>query len=210
MSQNEKGLNILICGSQKFSDESFVFGMMDQIFKAYDGKIETVFTSKFSGSCEFVRNWIATTNESIQEFNNYKLEEWKNTYGSVKGFIPQKQINASDCTFDMHLAKENISLYEELDIPDFIIQNDPFFQKGKELLMSNSIQMILAFPNPEGVLGASTQNIHRFAKLAQIDNCFFDCSKAYKEINALKQEKLIQLQQENHTGFNNRHPGKKF
>lgn len=210
MSQNEKGLNILICGSQKFSDESFVFGMMDQIFRAYDGKIDTVFTSQFSGSCEYVRNWVAVTNESIEEFNASRLEDWKNTYGSAKGFVPHALINASDCTFDMHLAKENISLYEELDIPEFIIQNDPFFQKGKELLMQNSIQMILAFPNPEGVLGASTQNIHRFAKLAQLESCFFDCSQAYQKIHAHKQEKLIQIEKENHTGFANRHPGKKI
>jgi len=210
MSQNEKGLNILICGSEKFSDESFVFGMMDQIFRAYEGNIETVYTSKFSGSCEFVRNWVSSTNESIEKLNVHLLDEFKKTYGTTKGFVPHKYIQASDCTFDMHLAKENISLYEELDIPEFIIQNDPFFQKGKELLMQNHIQMILAFPNPEGVLGASTQNIQRFAKLAHIDNCFFDCSKAYKEITNLRQEKLNQMQNENHTGFSNRHPGKKF
>lgn len=201
MSQNEKGLNILICGSQKFSDESFVFGMMDQIYKAYNGRIDSVLTSKFSGSCEYVRKWVDNTNEAIKEFSQlHKI-----------GFQPGL-INSLDCTFDMHLEKENISLYEDLDIPEFIIQNDPFFQKGKELLIEKNVNLILAFPNKEGILGPSTENIRRFAKLADLDKTFFDCSQAYKEIHNLRNETLIQIDkvEQNNTGFVNRHPGKKI
>lgn len=200
MSQN-KGLNILICGSQKFSDESFVFGMMDQIYKAYNGRIDTIATSKFSGSCEYVRKWIANTNEAIKEFSTLNKNGFQ--HGLIKGL---------DCTFDMHLEKENISLYEELNIPEFIIQNDPFFQKGKELLIEKNINLILAFPNKEGILGASTENIRRFAKLANLEQTFFDCSQAYKEINNLRNETLIQLDkvEKTNTGFVNRHPGKKI
>ncbi len=200
---NEKGLNILICGSQKFSDESFVFGMMDQIYKAYNGRIDSVLTSKFSGSCEFVRKWVANTNEAIQEFSTLN----KNGFQSAPSLI-----NSLDCTFDMHLEKENNSLYEDINIPEFIIQNDPFFQKGKELLIARNVNMILAFPNKEGVLGPSTQNIRRFAKLAQLDKTFFDCSDAYKAINNFRNEaisKIDQTESVNH-GFNNRHPGKKI
>lgn len=196
MSQTEKGLNILICGSQKFSDESFVFGMMDQIYKAYNGRIDTVFTSQFAGSCEFVRKWISETNEAIIQAN-------------TSLYLP---MSSADCTFDMLLAKENISLYEDIELPDFIIQTDPFFQKGKELLIQKNVNMILAFPNKEGVLGPSTQNIRRFAKLAQLDKTFFDCSDAYKAINNFRNEaisKIDQTESVNH-GFNNRHPGKKI
>lgn len=200
MSQTKTGLNILICGSQKFSDESFVFGMMDQIYKAYNGRIDTVFTSQFSGSCEFVRKWVKETNEAIKEFATL------NRIGFESGLI-----KASDCTFDMLLAKENISLYEEIDIPEFVVQTDPFFQKGKELLIQNNVNMILAFPNKEGVLGASTENIRRFAKLAHLDKSFFDCSQAYKAIHALKDETILEMEKaSNNNGFVNRHPGKKI
>lgn len=204
MSQNEKGLNILICGSQKFSDENFVFGMMDQIYKAYNGRIDTVLTSKFSGSCEYVRKWNLMTNEAITEGNIILSNE--------PNAPLLKQIKSLDCTFDMHLAKENISLYEDLDIPEFIIQNDPFFQKGKELLIDKNVNLILAFPNKEGILGPSTENIRRFAKLAELEKSFFDCSQAYKAIHSLRNETLIQLDkvESNNNGFINRHPGKKI
>lgn len=194
MSQNEKGLNILICGSQKFTDESFVFGMMDQIYRAYNGHVSSVLTSKFSGSCEYVRKWVYNTNEAIKEFTKLK----------TSGFQPSL-ISSSDCTFDMHLEKGNISLYQELDIPDFIVQNDPFFQKGKELLISSQVNLILAFPNPEGILGASTENIKRFAKLADLENCFFDCSKAYQTVNDFKNNTIHEMQKNEVThGFSNK------
>ena len=200
MSQNEKGLNILICGSQKFNDDKFVFGMMDQIYKAYNGKLDTIYTSRFSGSCEYVRKWLDTTNEVINECR-------------AKNQMDLPNIQSRDCTFDMHLAKENISLYEDMEIPDFIIQNDPFFQKGKELLLANGINMILAFPNPQGILGPSTKNIHKFARLAQLEQNFFDCSEAYKQIKQFRNDNLIipdKTIQTPATGFVNKHPGKKF
>lgn len=171
MKQNEKGLNILICGSQKFDDESFVFGMMDSIYKAYHKKIDTIYTSKFSGSCQFVSNWVATLNESIPD--------------------NESKIKLADCTFDMHLSKENISLYEDYDLPAFIYENDPFFQQGKEMLLKSNVNLILAFPNKEGILGASTKNIRRFAELANLNKSFFDCSKAYEKLNYIKQQELI-------------------
>lgn len=198
---NEKGLNILICGSQKFSDESFVFGMMDQIYKAYNGRIDSVLTSKFSGSCEFVRKWVASTNEAIKELTTLNQIDFQSAPSLIK---------SCDCTFDMHLEKENNSLYEDINIPEFIIQNDPFFQKGKELLMQNSVNMILAFPNKEGVLGASTQNIRRFAKLAELEKTFFDCSDAYKAIHNFRNEEISKIDQNVNHGFTNRHPGKKI
>jgi hypothetical protein len=204
MNQNKKGLNILICGSQKFSDESFVFSMMDQIYKAYNGCIDTIFTSKFSGSCEYVRKWIEYTNIAIKEFarvNNFSFEK--------------HLIKSSDCTFDMLLSKENISLYEDVDIPDFIIQTDPFFQKGKELLIEKNINMILAFPNKEYILGPSTKNIYRFAKLANLENAFFDCSQIYKEILDIKNETIMEINKiqnniNNNNVFINKRPNKKF
>lgn len=200
MSQTEKGLNILICGSQKFSDESFVFGMMDQIFKAYNGRIDTILTSQFAGSCEFVRRWVEHTNDAIKELATLNKIGFEAHY-----------ITSSDCTFDMLLAKENISLYEDIDLPDFIVQTDPFFQKGKELLIEKNVNMILAFPNKEGILGPSTENIRRFAKLAHLDNCFLDCSQAYKEIHAFRNETIMEMNKaQNGNGFVNRHPGKKI
>lgn len=193
MNENNPGLKILICGSQKFSDESFVFGMMDQIYRAYSGRIDTVFTSQFSGSCQFVREWVADTNSAI-----------------VQSKTNLNTIKSADCTFDMMLAKENISLYEDIDIPEFVVQTDPFFQKGKKLLLEAKVNMILAFPNKEGILGPSTENIRRFAKLANLDKSFFDCSQAYKAINTLKEETILEMDKTSTNGFVNRHPGKKI
>ena len=205
MRENEKGLNILICGSQKFSDESFVFGMMDQIYKLYEGRINSVFTSEFSGSCEYVRKWVDNTNEAIKEYCT--LNPSKNAPPMIKSL---------ECTFDMHLQKENISLYEDIDIPDFIVQNDDFFKKGKELLIEKDVNLILAFPNPEGILGPSTENIRRFAKLADLGKTFLDCSKAYGEINKLRNDAFFEFENKDLSntgfdtpGFTNRHPAKK-
>jgi hypothetical protein len=175
-------LNVLICGSKNFDDSSFVEGMLDTLCCNSSVPIKTVYTSKFSGACEFARKWVDKRNEAIQTLAS-QYEEYKD--------VPLIQLK--DLTFNMHLSTQNTSFYEDFDLPDFIVENDPFFQEGKKLLMENKINTIIAFPNPEGKLGASTKNIQRFSKLAysEVQNSIFlDGSEAYNLMKHIKEEEL--------------------
>lgn len=190
---NKSGLNILVCGSKQFEDKKFVFGILDQLFYHAKGRIANVYTSNFSGTCSFAKEWVSFKNEEISLIA-------KETNHKNPPFIKIK-----DCTFDMILQERNASLYEQLNIPEAIVQNDPFFQKGKELMMENNINSILAFPNPSGKLGAATHNIQRFAQLAGIGDYFMDCSKAVEQI--AEKKKAVSIQ--NNSGFVNQHSTKK-
>lgn len=189
MKNKIKGVNVLISGSQKFEDKNFVFQTLETFFNQTNGNIRKVFTSKFSGACDFARLWINNKNDILVQDN---------------------KIRVVDFVFDGFLNKKNQSLYEQLDIPEYAVQNSKFFQDGKELLMANGINLVLAFPNPEGILGASTRNINRFATLAEIK--VFDCSELLQKVNAFKKDlnnvPEDKTNKENSLGFNNKHPGR--
>jgi hypothetical protein len=200
MNKVENNLNVLVCGSQKFDDKSFVFGMLDQFYSQTNCGVKRIFTSKFSGTCEFAREWVNNKNEVIHQV--------KKDHPNA----PISPINLEDCTFDMMLLERNSSLYEQLDIPDFLLQNDPFYLNGSELIQKNKINLVLAFPNPQGVLGPATYNIKRFAKLAGIGDRILDCSEALQQLQIVRESELqmLQSQKPEPTGFVNKHPGKKF
>lgn len=180
--------NILICGSQKFDDENFVFGMLDALVMSSNVPINGVITSKFSGACYFAKEWVEYRNSQLDDKNKIKLFNFD---------------------FDMQLAKENTSLYEQLEIPDIILRNDPFFQKGKESLIKSGASIVLAFPNKEGKLGAATLNIKRFATLAQIQT--MDCSEAFELMNSYSRSLEQDMAQEKQKmGLVNHHPKNKF
>ena len=187
MKQNNNKIKVLVCGSQKFDDQSFVFGILNTFFETTHGAISTVFTSKFSGTCAYAKTWLNTVNEHLPA---------------------EKQIHHGDCTFDMHLAKQNLSFFDEANIPEFLIQSDPFFQEGKEKLISKGVNMVLMFPNEEGVVGASTKNIMRFAKLANIK--FMDCTEIYDAIKAQRGEMVIQEPKEETSLLQNQHGMKRI
>ena len=156
MKNNE--LNILVCGSQRFDDEPFVSGILDELFANCDGKIDNLIVSRFSGACKFAQEWAVYKNEN--EGGHIGIKEF---------------------AFDMKLEPKNTSLYEQLEIPDIILRNDDFFQKGCETLRDSGAKIVVAFPNLEGNLGAATLNIQRFANLAEIP--VFDCSDALRLIH---------------------------
>ena len=158
MAKNNK-LNILICGSRHFDDKAFVWGMLNQFYTQTQGQLEAVTVSKFSGACEFAGQWVNFVNEQLPA---------------------SKKIQLQECNFDDLLGKNNNSFYEDANIPDFVVQQDPFFQKGKEKLIEQGIKCVLMFPNKDGFLGASTANIYRFADLAHI-SCL-NCKEAYDQI----------------------------
>jgi hypothetical protein len=192
MKNKLKGVNVLISGSQKFDDQSFVFQTLETFFTQTNGNIRRVFTSKFAGACEFARVWVDNKNDKLDS---------------------DSRIEVSEFTFDGFLQKKNQSLYDQLDIPEYAIQNAKFFQEGKEKLMANGVNLVLAFPNPEGILGASTRNIARFASLAEIQ--VFDCSALLQMVNSYRNEVSQTVEQEvqaahkeqSGLGFHNRHPG---
>lgn len=181
-----KQIKLLICGSKNFEDKAFIFGMLNQFFVSTNGQISTIFTSKFSGACEFAREWIELTNSNLPA---------------------NAKINHQDCTFDMHLAKQNISFYEEADLPDVVIQNDPFFQEGKEKLMKNGVNVVFAFPNSSGEMGPATKNIERFSELGGIK--FFNGIDAYKTLKHHREQvETVPLNTEK-IGLQNQHGMKK-
>lgn len=178
-----QGFNILICGSQQFHERGIVYGMLDAWNEETGGMIGSIMTSRFSGACEYAREWIDLKKEQGQNIEH-------------KSFV-----------LDMHLEQKNSTLYEEMSIPSFVLQNDPFFVKGKELLLENKINLVFAFPNAEGKLGAATSNICRFAQLAQIN--YFDCSDALRAVieERAKQEDKEEVKadvKEAETGFKNK------
>lgn len=181
-----KKLNILICGSQKFEDEDFVFNTLNTLFAQLKGNIGTIVTSKFSGACQFAENWVETVNEVLSEEDKIK----------VKHFV-----------FDQHLIQKNQSIYEQIEIPAMVLQNDPFFLKGKELIMSEDIQVVMAFPNKDNVLGAATYNIQRFASLAGAK--VFDCSELLRARNEYRNQHDIEQEEvAEQPAFKNMHTSK--
>ncbi len=189
MSNKIKGVNVLICGSQKFEAAEFVFNALETFFVQTNGNIRKVFTSRFAGSCEFARQWV----------------ELKNKY------LPDEQkIQIVDYMFDSFLEKKNNSLYDQMDFPDHAVQNSDFFQEGKELLISKGVNLVMAFPNQEGILGVATKNIAKAAQLAEIR--LFDCSLLLQKLNNYQQEQKQETQvveqeaEKPSLGFKNRHP----
>lgn len=180
-SNKSNKVNLLVCGSQQFEDKAFVFGLLNQLYEATQHSITNLYTSNFSGACQYAREWLELTNAELPK---------------------EKKIIHHDCTFDMHLSNQNISFYDEADIPSTIIKNDPFFIKGKELLSVNKVNMACAFPNQEGVMGASTRNIQRFCQLGEIK--FLNGIEAYKLLkdyrNTVEKETTVQ-----HDGLQNHH-----
>ena len=193
MSNKIEGMNILICGSQQFDDVAFVFNTLNTLFEQTRGNVRKIFTSKFAGACEFAGTWANIKNEELPE---------------------DKKIAIVEYSFDKFLTKKNQSIYDQLEIPEFAVKNDKFFQDGKDLLISKGINLVVAFPNKDGILGASTRNINRFASLAEIKS--FDCSLLLNMVNSYRENEsnvvdVIQKDQEKNQnlGFNNRHPNKR-
>ena len=196
MENNEK-INLLICGSQKFEDKAFVFGMLNSFYQTWQEEsldIGVIHTSRFSGACQYAREWVNLIND-------------------VRG---DNKIEHRDFQLDNYLATKNLSLYEDVSIPDFILKQDKFFIEGSKQLVTTGTQLVLAFPNAQGELGVSTRNIMRFAQLATID--VLDCVDAWKKINqyrvenglAVASDEVIKPEAETKGGLENRRTVKKY
>jgi hypothetical protein len=159
-------MNLLVCGSKQFEDKAFVFGMLNNLFVQTGGGISTLSTSRFSGACQYAREWLEIQNSTLPA---------------------DAKIEHKDCTFDMHLAKQNLSFYEEADLPEVVIQHDPFFQEGKEKLISSGINAVIGFPNSEGEMGPATNNIRRFAELSGIIG-FINGVEAYDMLKDFREQ----------------------
>lgn len=174
--ENEKPklASILVCGSSNFTDSNFVYSLLSMMnikLKEMGSQIETIYTSKFSGASQYARTWADIENE-------------RNI-----GTASYKKIVIREHEFDLHLEEKNHTFFEEAEIPSPVLKNDPFFKKGQEQLTALKINMIMAFPNNTGKLGASTVNIKRFAGLAKVP--FLNCADAYKMLLE-KQKKVLE------------------
>ena len=182
-----KGLNVLVCGSQKFDDPAFVFQMLNLMYGQFNGALRTIYTTKFSGSCEFARIWAETTNQ----------------------FLPEdKKIKVVDYLFDSILEPKNNSLYGEIDIPNGATERSEFFQEVKEKIVSMGVNVVLAFPNKEGELGVSTKNICLASRMCEKNSSIkiLECDQAFKVLSK-KVDDSIKPQEKatkNNLGFTNK------
>lgn len=158
---NTPECNILICGSQRFTERSFVFKVLTSFYQLTP-HIDNIILSKTSGACEFAKDWVDTINGMNEDGH---------------------QIGVRYFEYDPTLEQNSCSTYEG-NIPDFVMQDDKFFKDGVEQILKNNIQAILAIPNPEGNLGASTKNIKRFCDMAGKSEVFFDCSLLHQLLDA--------------------------
>ncbi len=183
-----KGLNILVCGSQKFDDPAFVFQLLGLMYQQFNGAIRTIYTTQFAGSCQYARVWAETTNK----------------------FLPEdKKIKVVDYLFDSVLEPKNNSLYEEMEIPKGGVERSDFFQEVKEKIVSMGVNVVMAFPNKEGEIGVSTKNICLAANMCEPNSSIkiLECNTALKVLNNKAEEKLHNIEQkptENKLGFTNK------
>lgn len=61
-----------------------------------------------------------------------------------------------------------------IELPEYVLKSDRYFQKGKNLLNSLKIDLVVALPSEDGQLGASAWDVVQFAKLANVKT--FDCT----------------------------------
>lgn len=187
---SKKTLNVMICGSERFDDERLVFGTLESLWIHTNKNVNSIFTTKFSGACQFAASWI--------EQKNLELPD-------------EEKISIKNYSFDKHLDKKNNSFFESVDLPDFILENDEYFVKGKEMCQSENIRVLLAFPNAEGKLGAATKNMIRFAEKAGVK--ILDCSNLLDKIHEQRaKETVAEKPAENReeTGFVNQHSTRKI
>lgn len=164
---------ILICGSQNFEYKGFVHNTLESfnlLLNNSGSHIKHILTSQTSGACAFARDWMEHKNENLPA---------------------DLKISNKDYTFSLQLHQNNSHIYDEIELPNHVLQNDEYFIKGKEKMQAMQLQCVLAFPNPDGIIGAQTKNIIRFAQLAQVP--VLDASEIMAQFitNSLKQEKEI-------------------
>lgn len=181
MSQNspkiKKKASILICGSQDLTDKNFVFLMLSTVnttLKNGGSQIGEIYTSRFSGACKFAKTWVTIHNENCSKEERIAIKEHQ---------------------FDLHLESKGHSFFEEVDIPLPVLKSDEFYKKGQEQLISTGVNMVMAFPNNTGKMGASTANIKRFALLANVR--FLNCADAYRTLQQKALEEASKVAKEN-------------
>lgn len=176
--QSNPGAKILICGSSHLTDKNFVIETLNMLnmllWRNFNCGITEIHTSRFSGACEFARDWAELYNENAPANQRIKIKEF---------------------TFDTLVEKQNHSFFNEAEIPSPVLPEDDFFVKGKEELIRSGIRHIMAFPNEKNEVGVSTNNILRFAELAEIKP--FNCRELYN--NLLEQKARFAAQPENNT-----------
>lgn len=138
MAENSKGYKVVVVGSSNFDDKAFVFGFLDQLKNIWERTGEKIDTL-YSGNFSGVAKF---------------AKEWAQRHG----------INYKEHHF--YADEKDNPLFEDIGIPDFVVKNDDFFQKGKDFFLQEGIGMLVLMPNAAGELGVATTNILRMAKSA--------------------------------------------
>lgn len=183
--------SVLVCGSQRFSDRAFVYGMLDALDERMKAGIEVIVTSRFSGACAFAKDWANEINSTNRE----------------------KKVKVRECNLDNLLSERDGMLFNSdmYTLDKELLEHDPYFQNGKEKMIELGVKMVLAFPNDTGKLGVHTHNLVRFADLANLPS--LNAEEAWKQIAIYKNGAKEAAQVENQPqpkGLKNSHPSKKF
>lgn len=169
--EQREGINILICGSSHNGDMETVFQTLNKAFELYQGRLTTITTSNYEGSCALAELWAITKNETLPKNQQIKIKKF-----NYSGFSDHK----------------NKPIYEDLDIPQDIRKNHDFYVKGSEELISHGVNLVFAYPNEEGQLGISTKNVIMFAEDAGIRSVnVAEWLDLLKEKNELEEKKEV-------------------
>lgn len=137
-----KNNRIIIVGSSSFEDRACLFGILDQLRNVWEMAGMGDIERVYSGSFS-----------GAAEF----AKEWA-------------KLNAIEYhEHDFFHTEKNNPLFDTIDVPDFVLKEDPFYQKGSDFLMSEQISMMITIPDMNGEVGVETKNLMRMASLIKLD-----------------------------------------
>ena len=145
----------MVVGSDKFNDRAFVFGVLDAF-----------------------RNFLA---------ENAPIEKIYSSNFSGVSLFAKEWAHLNKIDFESHNFfgddKTN-PFFDQVEIPPAVIQNDSYYQKGKDFFMQRGINMLILMPNASGELGVQTKNIERMAVAAGLNesNGILNAQDLYQSI----------------------------
>ncbi len=172
MDTNKKRAHkIVVVGSSKFTDRGFVFGFLDQMQEMLKSPgFESPIETVYSSNFSGVSMYA----KEWCQFNKVQFKEHH--------FFSTEKTNP---------------FFEQEEIPQVVLQNDPYYQNGKDFFMAEHINMLVLMPNPNGELGAQTLNIERMAKAASID--ILNAQDLYKNVLSVRAKETPKVKE----GVNN-------
>lgn len=154
---SSRELRVLVSGSHRFQDRSFVFSMLNG-FKAGasswvpGGKLGTIISGPFSGADDFAREWAKENHVSYERMD-----------------IPDSEAL-------------NLAFFDNRKLPELVIRHDPKMRKAYDRLRNAAPDMVFLIPNPEGELGPTSSCLRNICDTMEIPCA--DGASALKAVSA--------------------------